>query len=423
MNDRDKPFVIDRRRLLQAGMGGLGAWLAGRWFSAPEASAAEVKPGADACIVLWMGGGPSHVDTFDPKPGTKEGGPFRAIKTSAKGVSISEHLPRVAAEAHRLAILRGMTSREGSHERARQLAHTGHVPNPTVDHPALGAWVSKKRGDPKAALPAFVSLGGPSAGGGFFGRGHGPFVVREPGRPPEDMAYGPGVSATRFDRRRAALAALEDSFEKETHSAAVSERRVVFDQAVRMMRSPAAAAFDVSSEPLAVREAYGDTAFGRGCLAARRLVEAGVRFVEVTLDGWDTHDDNFERTKRQMGVLDPAMSTLIRDLAERGKLDRTLVVWMGEFGRTPRLNGRGGRDHHPAAWSAVLAGGGVRGGITLGATDLIGEKVVERPVPVADLFATITTAMGLDPLETVNSPGGRPITLTDGGQVVREILL
>ncbi|MDI1484526.1 DUF1501 domain-containing protein [Polyangium sp. y55x31] len=428
MDDRDDRMTNDRRRLLQAGLGGLGAWLAGRWLRAPEASAAEAspaaaKPRADACIVLWMNGGPSHVDTFDPKPNTKEAGPFRAIKTSARGVSICEHLPRVAAEAHRLAILRGMTSREGSHERARQLGHTGHIPNPTVDHPALGAWVSARRGDPKAELPAFVSLGGPSASGGFFGRAHGPFVVREPGRPPEDMAYGPAVSATRFDRRRAALAMLEDSFEKETQSAAVTERRAVFAQAVEMMRSPAAAAFDVSSEPAAVREAYGDTAFGRGCLAARRLVEAGVPFVEVSLDGWDTHEDNFERTKRLMGVLDPAMSTLLRELAARGKLDRTLVVWMGEFGRTPRLNGRGGRDHHPAAWSAVLAGGGIRGGITLGATDAQGEKVVERPVGVADLFATITSAMGLDPLETVSSPGGRPITLTDGGQVVREIVL
>lgn len=424
MTTQHKLMTFNRRRLLQAGSGGLGAWLAGRWLSAreaaaAEAAAAEVKPAADACIVLWMNGGPSHVDTFDPKPGSKGGGPFRAIKTSAKGISIGEHLPLLAAEAHRLAILRGMTSREGSHERARMLGHTGHIPNPTVEHPALGAWVGVKRGDPTADLPAFVSLGGPSAGGGFLGRANGPFVVRDPGRLPEDMA--PGVSSSRFDRRQAALAMLEGSFEDATKSAAVTERRAVFAQAVRMMRSPAAAAFDIASEPASAREAYGDTSFGRGCLTARRLVEAGVRFVEVTLDGWDTHENNFERTKRLMGTLDPAMSALVRDLADRKMLDRTLVVWMGEFGRSPRINGRDGRDHHPAAWSAVLAGGGLRGGLAVGATDADGKKVVDRPVPVADLFATIATAMGLDPLETAMTPQGRPISLTDGGQVVREL--
>ncbi|UQA54584.1 DUF1501 domain-containing protein [Polyangium aurulentum] len=417
----DKPGIMDRRRLLQAGAGGLGAWLAGRWLSAREAEAAEAKKGADACIVLWMSGGPSHVDTFDPKPGAKGAGPFRAIKTRAPGVTICEHMPRLAAEAHRLAIIRSMTSREGSHERARQLGHTGHIPNPTVEHPGLGAWVSARRGDPKADLPAFVSLGGPSAGGGFLGRAHGPFVVREPGKPPEDMGHGTGVQPTRFERRRAALAMLEDEFEKETKSAAVAERRAVFAQAVRMMSSPSTSAFDVSSEPAAVRDAYGDTAFGRGCLTARRLVEAGVRFVEVTLDGWDTHENNFERTKNLMGTLDPAMSSLVKDLADRNMLERTLVVWMGDFGRSPRINGRDGRDHHPAAWSAVIAGGGIRSGIALGATDADGAKVVERPVPIADLFATLATALGLDPLETAMTPQGRPITLTDGGEVVREL--
>jgi len=212
---------------------------------------------------------------------------------------------------------------------------------------------------------------------------------------------------------------VDDSFEKETKSAAVTERRAVFEQAVRMMRSPAASAFDIANEPASTREAYGDTTFGRGCLTARRLVEAGVRFVEVTLDGWDTHENNFERTKRLMGTLDPAMSALVRDLAERTMLDRTLVVWMGDFGRTPRMNGRDGRDHHPAAWSAVLAGGGLRTGIAVGATDTDGNKVVERPVPVADLFATVATVMGLDPLETAMTPQGRPITLTDGGDQLR----
>jgi uncharacterized protein (DUF1501 family) len=382
----------------------------------------ENKAPCDACIVLWMNGGPSHIDTFDPKPGQKSAGPFKAIPTSAKGILIGEHLPRVAEEAHRLAIVRSVTSKEGSHERARQLAHTGHIPNPTVDPPAIGAWVSARRGNGASSLPDFVSLAGPSGGGGFLGHAHAPLVVQTPGQAPEDVAYGPGVTEGRFDRRQAALSAMEGSFEKAGGGEVVAERRAVMAAALRMMRSPRLSAFKVDDEPAAVRAAYGETPFGRGCLVARRLVEAGVKFVELTLDGWDTHEDNFGRVKTLCGTLDPAMSTLVRELAQRGLLERTLVVCMGEFGRTPRINGRDGRDHFPAAWSAVLAGGPIRGGIAYGASDAEGASVVDRPVSVPDLLATIAFCMGLNPDETVTTPQGRPIAVTDGGAVVRGLL-
>jgi uncharacterized protein (DUF1501 family) len=172
-----------------------------------------------------------------------------------------------------------------------------------------------------------------------------------------------------------------------------------------------------------VRSAFGDTAFGKGCLTAARLVSSGVRFVEVTLDGWDTHQNNFERTKRLMGILDPAMSALLDELDRRGLANETLVVWMGDFGRTPRINPNDGRDHHPAAWSAVLAGAGIRGGVAHGETDADGAKVVKDAVPVPNLLATIATVLGLDPGDTAVSPAGRPIALTDHGVPVKPLLV
>jgi uncharacterized protein (DUF1501 family) len=402
--------------------GGLFGALAADAFTPREARAGGPPAKAKACIVLWMNGGPSHVDTFDPKPGAPGGGPFKAIKTRAPGMTICEHLPHVAEQAHHLAVVRGMTSKEGNHDRARHLLHTGYTPNPTVMHPALGAWVSEELGPPAADLPAFVSLGGPSAPAGFLGAQHAPFVLKDAARPPDDTAYANGVDEARFDRRREALAKLEDRFGAEDGDPKVAGRRAVYDKAVRLMRSPALSAFDIEGEPAAVRKAYGDTEFGRGCLAARRLVEAGVRLVEVTLSGWDTHQDNFGRTKTLMGALDPAMAALLADLDKRGLLASTLVVWMGEFGRTPRVNANEGRDHYPAAWSAVLAGGGVRGGVVRGKTDGDGTKVVEKPSSVSDLFTTIVMQMGIDPNKTFTAPSGRPIAITDGGSAMADLL-
>ncbi|EYF05785.1 DUF1501 domain-containing protein [Chondromyces apiculatus] len=375
-----------------------------------------------ACIVLWLNGGPSHVDTFDPKPGAPGGGPFKAIKTSARGVRISEHLPQLAAQAHRMAIVRGMISKEGSHQRAQYLMHTGYAPNPTVDHPCLGGYVSHAAGLAAGELPSFVSLGGPSEGGGFLGVQHGPLLVPEPGAMPRHVSFPPNVDDTRFDRRKAALAALELDFVARTGDPKIHDRGAVHERAVAMLRSPRLRAFDASEEPEAVRKAYGDTPFGRGCLTARRLLEAGVRYVEVVLDGWDTHDDNFGRVKKLMGTLDPAMATLLRELDARRLLDTTLVVCMGEFGRTPRVSARDGRDHHPQAWSAVLAGAGIRGGIAHGETDADGARVTKDPTSVPDLFATIATQIGLDPERTFGTPIGRPISITDSGKPVAALL-
>jgi uncharacterized protein (DUF1501 family) len=416
----------DRRTFLRAGAFGLAGLLASRWRSVGDARAAEAKTApAKACIVLWLNGGPSHIDTFDPKPGAATGGPFKAIKTRAPAIQLCEHLPLLAERADRIAVLRGLKSREGNHQRAQYLLHTGYSPNPTVVHPALGAWTGYKLGDPAAELPPFVSLGGPSAGAGILGVQHGPFVVLKAGDVPQNLgasAAGVAVGSPRFARRREALDFLEDRFAHETADGKVAGRRAVYAKAMRLMASPRVAAFDLSSEPAALRAAYGDTDFGKGCLTARRLVESGVKFVEVVLDGWDTHQNNFARTTDLLKTLDPAFAALLHDLDQRRLLGSTLVACLGDFGRTPRINGNDGRDHYPQAWSAVVAGGGIRGGIVHGQTDALGANVVADATTVPDLFATLATLLGMSPTTTIESPSGRPIALTDGGAPIRAVM-
>ena len=413
--------MLTRRDLLRAGlMTGVGFGVSSileRLALAAPGTTARAK----AMILLYMNGGPSHIDTWDPKAG-KVAGPAKAIATSVPGVMISEHMPQLARLANKLAIVRGMTSKEGNHQRAQYLLRTGYSPNPTVAHPSLAAWVAKKLGEPATGLPSSVSLGGPSLGAGFFGVQYGPFVVQTPGQMPQNVGYGPGVDDTRFESRKRLLDGLDSGFAAQTGDVKVEGRRKLYEKADRLMHASALKAFDASEEPEAVRAAYGDTPFGRGCLTAARLVASGVRFVEVTLDGWDTHNDVFGRTKKLMGTLDPAMSGLLEDLQRRGLADSTLVVWMGDFGRTPNINGNDGRDHFPNAWSAVLAGGGIKGGVVHGETDAQGAKVVKDPVTVPNLLATVATTLGLDPGEMAQSPAGRPISLTDGGAPVRSIL-
>jgi uncharacterized protein (DUF1501 family) len=418
----DRHLVMDRRRLLRVGASAIFGALVARYLSPPSARAAAPGVKARACILLWLNGGPSHLDTFDPKPGRASGGPFKAIKTRVAGMQLSEHLPLLADRADKLALVRSMSSKEGNHVRAQYYVHTGYAPNPTVVHPSLGGWTCARLGDPSADLPAFVSIGGPSFGAGFLGVQNGPFVLQKAGAPPADVTLPPGVDRVRFERRRAALDAVEERFAQATGDAKVEGRRQVYAKAVRLMQTPKLEAFDVSAESDAIRRAYGDTDFGRGCLVARRLVERGVKFVEVVLDGWDTHQNNFDRTKGLMGALDPAFAALLDDLARRGLLASTLVSCMGEFGRTPRINASDGRDHWPQAWSAALAGGGTRGGVVLGATDEDGARVAGASTSVPDLLATMSTLLGLDPAHTELSPVGRPISVTDNGSPIRPLL-
>jgi uncharacterized protein (DUF1501 family) len=369
-----------------------------------------------------MNGGPSHLDTFDPKPGTAVGGAFKAIDTKIKGVQISEHLPRIAEVTDKLAIVRSMTSREGNHDRGQYLMHTGYVPTGTLAHPSLGAWVSHELGNPKAEIPNFVSIRGPSIGAGFLGVEHQPFVIQNPAEGVKNLPLNKDVNGERFDRRLAAIEMVQTSFSAQTGQPAIAAHSTVEGKAVRLMRTPLVKAFDLGDEPQAARETYGNSDFGRGCLLARRLIESGVKFVEVTLDGWDTHYNNFTAVKALSGDLDPAMAALIKDLSDRNLLNDTLILWMGEFGRSPQISIRDGRDHHPAAWTAVMAGAGVRMNQAYGSTDANGDKVAQSPVTVPDFFATVATLLGMDPDREIMSPLGRPIAISDHGTVVSGLM-
>jgi uncharacterized protein (DUF1501 family) len=378
-------------------------------------------PKAKACIVLWLNGGPSQLDSFDPKPKSPNAGKFKAIPTRIKGVQFSEHLGHVADQAHRLAVIRSMSTKEGNHLRARHLVHTGYSPTPTVAHPSLGAWVASRLPNERTALPSFVALGGPSAPAGFLGVQNGPFVVSSIKDPLANVKSQRFVPEKRENERIALLNGLDQRFAAAQHDTKVDGRVSVYGQAVRLMHSDDLSAFDLTTESEKTHQLYGDSDFGRGALMARKLVQGGAKLVEVTLDGFDTHKDGFTRLEKLLGTLDLALSGLLVDLADHKMLDDTLVLCLGEFGRTPKINENEGRDHYPQAWSAVLAGGGIKGGTVHGETDADGVKV-DKAVSVPDLLATAMTLLGLDPTESVGTPSGRPISLTDNGSLLRSIV-
>ncbi len=396
------------------------------------ASAAGKKP-AKACIVLWMGGGPSQTDTWDLKPGHKNGGPYKETATAVPGVRFSEHLPKLAALAKELGIIRSMTTREGEHQRATQLLHTGQIPSEVVAYPALGSLMSKELGDPDHDLPGYVTIlqgGFGNLGPGFLGPQYAPMGVSGISDNPNARANltidylkpERPVAANDQDVRRQLLEDLQGDFQKRYGGSAAKAHAASYRKAQRMIDTEGRGAFRLDEEPAKLRDAYGRSRFGQGCLLARRLVERGVPFVEVSLDGWDTHANNFEMVKSLSATLDPAFATLLTDLKDRGMLANTLVVWMGEFGRTPLINPNSGRDHFPVAWSTVLAGASVKGGQAIGKTAPDAMTVAERPVTVADFLATVFTAAGVSPSKENNTPEGRPIALVKGGTVIEELV-
>ena len=380
--------------------------------------AAELRKQGRSMILLWMQGGPSQFETFDPKPGTDNGGPTEAIETAVSGIRIAQGWEQTARLMPEIAIIRSMTNREGNHRRASYQMHTGYIPSGSVKHPSLGACIAKEIANPKLDLPAVVSVG-QSQGAGFLGVDYDPFVVARPGELPNNVANF--VSTPRYERRLGLLNQLEDEFADHGGRVVVDNHRRLYGKASKLVLSPSVKAFDASEESNSLKARYGDSNFGRGCLLARRLVEAGVTCVEVAMRGWDTHADNFERTSNLAAQVDPAMATLIDDLKDRGQLDRTLVVWMGEFGRTPRVNPRTGRDHYPRAFNMALAGGGVQGGQVIGASTDDGTAVKDSPVKVNDLFCSICHSLKVDPRTENFSPLGRPMKIVDGGKVIDKL--
>ncbi len=392
------------------------------WRDLMALEAAELNKRGVACIFLWMQGGPSHFETFSPKPGHPNGGETKAISTSVAGVEVSENFPEMAKVMQHAAIIRSMTSKEGSHPRATYLMHTGYLPTASVKYPSFGSLVAQQLATDKLELPAFVRIGQNSrdgAGGGLLGVEYDPFLMPVAGKLPTNTT--PATDIARYDRRVGLLGRLDASYASSGGRQEVAEHQKLYEKASRMIKSSQMSAFDLEGEPAAIREGYGSSQFGMSCLLARRLVETGVPCVEVVLNGWDTHFDNFPRVKEMAGQVDKPFAFLLNDLYQRGMLDNTLVVWTGEFGRTPKINPRAGRDHYPKAFNSVLAGGGVRGGQVIGRTDAAGGEVEDRPVGVTDLLQTFCKSLRIDPTKENIAPNGRPIKIVDGGKPIDEL--
>ncbi|MBY0589183.1 DUF1501 domain-containing protein [bacterium] len=436
---------MNRRRFLHVSLGGLVG--GSTWFSSIARAAAESPP-KRACILLWMSGGPSQIDTFDPKPGHANGGPFQAIETQTPGIRLAEHLPKLAQRSQHLAIIRSMTSKEGDHIRATQYVRTGYRPGSPIDYPFIGPAIGKEQMSSELVVPPCVSIGGFRGfgssigfGAGYLGPRYAPLSVGENAVAPAsaniaaylqvaNMRPAEGTDEE-YLGRIARVRQANERFAKHRPDAVLASRQAAYDSAAKFISPEVKDLFDVSKEPAPLRERYGNTMFGQGCLLARRLVEFGVPFVEVSLNGvanrsvfgWDTHQQNFPQVQALSEVLDAGWSTLIDDLKDRGLLETTTIVWLGEFGRTPRINGSQGRDHFPDAWSAVLGGGGIVGGQVIGSTGDDGARIKDRPVTIPDLLATLVKAMKIDPSKTNMSNVGRPIQIVDTiGKPIQECL-
>lgn len=426
---------IGRRRLLQqSGLAMCGTSSSG-WFPllANQVLQNHGTP-PRACILLWMSGGPSQMETFDPKPDHENGGPGAAIQTSVPGIEISENLPKLAGEMQELAVIRSMSTKEGDHSRATYFLRTGYLPQGPIRYPTMGSFLAKELARESSDLPPYISINpfrGVSSDAwspGFLGPAWSPLIVTGENREEAPAVFevrnlrsAEAIPESRIAKRLNVLNSLEDRFLRNRPDAPGTSHRQAYQSAVRMMSSRSVRAFDLDEESASLRESYGRSAFGQGCLLARRLVESGVPFVEVSLGspdggggaGWDTHAENFSAVSSLCGVLDPAWSTLMRDLRERGMLESTLVVWMGEFGRTPLINESAGRDHWPGSWSAVVGGGGIRGGQVYGSTAADGVEIQDNPMNAPQLLATICGGLGIDSATTNFSNVGRPIPLAD----------
>ena len=442
MNTIQRCDGITRRDLLRVGgLAALGLGL-GDFFRLQKATAANssLQPKAKSCILIWLDGGPSHLETFDPKPDAPQEvrGPLETISTNVDGIRIGECLEQTAKVMDKMAIIRSMTSPLGEHNFGTHYLLTGYKPSPALEYPTFGATLAQVRAQsgvlpPHIAIPKFD---GSVSGNGYLPGTTQPFSV---GGNPErrdfkvhDLDFYKGLDLTRLDRRRQIVNAFDD-FSRAKDASRSSQSDPNLERAYNLIASPSAkGAFKLSEEPNSVRDRYGrngGSGIGQSCLLARRLVERGVPFVTVNSAGWDTHQNIIQLKQRyetdknaHLPSLDRALGALIGDLSDRGMLDETLVVVMGEFGRTPRINSAGGRDHWPNVFSVALAGGGVRGGQVIGGSDALGEYPKENPVTPSDLAATIYTLLGIDPAHELHTSDGRPVRVApDGARVISEL--
>jgi hypothetical protein len=374
-------------------------------------------------IYLYMSGGQSHMDTWDPKEGVDTAGPTKPISTSADGVRISEYLPLTAMQMHHATVINSVSSTQGAHEQANYFMHTSYALRGTIRHPAMGAWLNVFQPGGSTTLPNYVYVGNDSRhpGAGFFPAAQSPLFVNNPENGIKNVKLQPGLTEEKFQKRMAFANELDSDFRATYPQRNVKAYSDMYDHAMTMMKSEDLKAFDLTQENDELRKSYGKDSFGQGCLLARRLVERGVRFVEVSLGGWDTHTANFVKVPEQCDILDRGLSSLVADLSARGLLDETLIVVASEFGRTPTINQNVGRDHYPKAFSSVLFGGGVKGGYTYGKTDKEGREVEENKVLIPDLNATIGYALGLPLNQVVYSPSKRPFVVADKGVPIMDV--
>lgn len=392
---------------------------------AAGAGASSLKQIATAkrVIYLYMDGGMSHLDTFDPKTDAAVMGPTKRLDTPVDDLKLSDNLPLLRRHAEKLALIQSMTSTQGAHKQGNYYMHTSYEIRSSIRHPAMGAWLLKFNGRNNPTLPGNAVIGNLSShpGAGFFEASLSPIIIRDPEGGLQNSTMSRGMTEERFNFHRSLAEKLDAPFVGKYDQKNVRAYTDMYDDAVKLMRSKDLAAFDLSAESEAIKERYGKNPFGQGCLLARRLLEHGVSFVEVNMGGWDTHNSNFVNVPEKAGILDAALSTLLGDLERRGLLDDTLVVLATEFGRTPEINTNEGRDHHPQAFTCLLAGGGIKGGTIYGKTDERGAKILENPVTVTDFNATIGYALGLPLDQVLYSPSMRPFTLADKGKPVVEL--
>lgn len=383
--------------------------------SSLRAQAGRLSKDRKAAILIWLDGGASSLDMWDLKPGAPTSGPFRPIATTGE-MQICEHLPQIAQQMQHLSVVRSMSTREADHTRASYFMHTGFEPNPSVEHPSYGSVAARELDRPALDIPPFVSIGGNSVGPGFLGMTFAPFVVNYQGRVNN---LDVGVGGQRLSQRVAVLETVESGFMAERRGSAAGAHRDVLKQTLDLVNSEQMQAFRVEREDEKMRTRYGDTNIGRGCLLARRLVEAGVPFIEVRYGGWDNHQNIFSTLKDdKLPQLDQALSALVADLDSRGLLENTAVVCMGEFGRTPRINGDAGRDHWARSWSVVVGGAGFAGGRVIGATNEDGTEVVGSSYSAEDLMASVCQALSIPLSTTYQSKSGRPMKIANGGTVI-----
>lgn len=394
-------------------------------FSASARAAVPFAPNrkAEHVVYLFMNGAMSHIDTFDPKPGKEEGGETKAIQTSVAGISIGEHLPMLAQKMNQLAVIRSMTTETGAHEQGQYLMRTSYKMIGSIRHPFMGAWLTNFEGKKNKDLPGSVVIGGGNRhpGQGYLSAEVAPAPVGNPATGLQNVKPPKYLDEKNFEKRRRLIGQFENGFRRKYDTTEVKAYADYYAEAVRLLKSPDLEAFDINKEDETVREAYGANRIGQGCLLARRLIEKGVRFIEVEHGGWDNHRDIYDSFGDRAGQLDTAIATLMDELQARGLLEKTMIVLASEFGRTPRINANAGRDHHPACFSTMLAGAGIKGGQVVGSTDDIGKTVEDGHCYPQDLNATIAYGCGLPVEKEVLSPSGRPFKIANDGTPLKSL--